>query len=411
MGKYEDLLNDLLSQPTTPDRTGTGTKRLFNEQVTYDLTEGFPLITTKRVAWKSAFAETLWFISGSTDRRDLQWFQHGEFEEDRFDIWKGNCLDRKNKDLENVRFNGYNLGNMYSWMWRKNPLENPYEGSFYINDNLNSSIEHRFPNCENHEYDVNNFIFNEIYMKYGDPINNLLTSIYDQITRSENVQKVYDANWFKSYHDFKEDMKSVLGYQEVVDRFEKSNGSAEQIVVIFNMHSNYVNRNTVSFSFDNPRDNYLDQLQNCVDLIKNEPTSRRIIMDSWNPRTTENAVLAICHPFVQFFVDGNELNMFVLIRSNDFFLGHPFNLAGYALLLEIISKECGLTAKKLTIQMVDVHLYANHVDQAKEQLSREPYEWCKIKLADGKRFDEYLLTDIEVIDYKSHENIKAEMAV
>lgn len=409
MGKYEDLLSRLVTQPTTPDRTGTGTKRLFNEQVTYDLTEGFPLLTTKRVAWKSAFAETLWFISGSIDRRDLQWFQHGDFKEGRFDIWKGNCLDRLSKDDEN-RFNGYNLGNMYGWMWKKIPSENPNSGKFYVNENLNQSIKHDFPNNDGPEYSESDFILSEVSMQ-NQPLVSLLKGIYEHIILSENGTKKYDVKWLESYNYFVEDMKSVLGYQELIDRFYMLMGKQERLVVSFNMHHDLVNRNTVSFSLDNPRDNYVDQLQNCIDLIKNDPTSRRIIMDSWNPRTTENAVLAICHPFVQFFVDGNELNMFVLIRSNDFFLGHPFNLAGYALLLEIVAKECGLTAKNLSINMVDVHLYDNHVEQATEQLSREPYEWCKIKLVDNKRYDEYLLSDIEVIDYKSHENIKAEMAV
>lgn len=412
MGKYEDLLEDLLEQPTTPDRTGTGTKRLFNEQVTYDLTEGFPLITTKKVAWKSAFSETLWFISGSTDRRDLQLIQHGNFGEDRFDIWKGNCLDRASKEDGALRFNGYNLGNMYGWMWRKMPSQNPEDGTFYVNEKLSSLIEHSHTNDEEWLYNAESFIICEVDMKYAnDILESLFKGLYEQIVLCGKSSYQYDKKWLESYKYFREDIKSVLGYQEIIDRFEASKGSYEEILVALNFHSHFVNRNTVSLSLDNPRRNYIDQLQNCVDLIKNDPTSRRIIMDSWNPRTIENAVLAICHPFVQFFVDGNNLNMFVLIRSNDFFLGHPFNLAGYALLLEIIAKECNLTAKKLTIQMVDVHLYDNHVEQAKIQLDREPFEWCKIKLADGKKFDEYDLSDIEVIDYKSHENIKAEMAV
>lgn len=414
MNQYLNLLNELVNQPTRSDRTGVGVRGVFNRSLEYDLREGFPILTTKKMAYKSAIAETLWFISGSTDRRDLQWYQHGNFNDERFDIWKGNCLDRLKQPEGDIRFSGYNLGNMYGMMWRNNP--NKGKG-YYVNKTLNESFD--IIDLNSIDEFSEEIYGNEDYYEISSNINNISETLLGYIGGQcfgNLIQK-------ELIFDIKNEVKSIMGYQEIIDNASENGNvsfvikiidselavTRNNLVIIPNNNEDIRNKNLQNLIETNKR---FDQLQHCIDLIKNDPTSRRIIMDSWNPRTTENACLAICHPFVQFYVtDEGELDMMVLIRSNDFFLGNPFNTIGYALLLEIVAKETGLIARKLHINMNDVHLYENHVEQALIQLEREPMELCKIELKDDKRFDEYVLDDIEIIGYESHDSIKASMAV
>ncbi len=159
----------------------------------------------------------------------------------------------------------------------------------------------------------------------------------------------------------------------------------------------------------------VDQLQNAFDLIKNDPTSRRIIVSAYNPTVSSKCVLEPCHMFFQFHVEGEYLSCQWYQRSVDSFLGLPFNIASYALLTHMMAKATGLKAKELIFSGGDTHIYKNHVKQVMEQIIREPYPFPVISIkkdltsiADMEKLE---AADFEFIGYRSHPGIKAEMAI
>ena len=156
----------------------------------------------------------------------------------------------------------------------------------------------------------------------------------------------------------------------------------------------------------------IDQLQNCIDMIKNDPDSRRVIMSAWNPSDLPESVLPPCHYSVQFACYGDELSMIVTMRSVDIGLGFPFNVASYSLLLHMV---CQITDKEpgdIVFNTGDCHVYKNHVDGLKEQISREPREFPIIKLNESiGNIDDFKASDIELVGYYPHDSIKLKMAI
>ena len=157
----------------------------------------------------------------------------------------------------------------------------------------------------------------------------------------------------------------------------------------------------------------VDQLKDVIYKIKNTPDDRRIIMSAWNPTDLDKMALPPCHIFVQFWVDTNkkELHSQMYQRSCDVGLGVPFNIASYALLTCIIAKLCDLTPGDFHYCMGDTHIYKNHIDAMKLQITRDPYDFPKINIKDITDIDNIKFDDIELIDYKYYENIKMNMAV
>ncbi len=157
----------------------------------------------------------------------------------------------------------------------------------------------------------------------------------------------------------------------------------------------------------------IDQLKDVIYKIKNTPNDRRIIMSSWNPTDLDKMALPPCHIFVQFWVDidKKELHSQMYQRSCDVGLGVPFNIASYSLLTCIIAKLCDLTPGDFHYCMGDTHIYKNHIDAMKLQITREPYDFPKINIKDITDIDNITSDDIELIDYKYYENIKMQMAV
>lgn len=158
-----------------------------------------------------------------------------------------------------------------------------------------------------------------------------------------------------------------------------------------------------------------DQLMNLVNGLKTDPMSRRHIICWWNPGEIDQGMMALpaCHAFAQFYVNDNkELSCMATIRSNDLFLGNPFNVASYALLTHMLSQVCGLGVNELVISIGDAHIYANHFDAVNEQLSRNPLPlptlWLNPDITDIEQFK---MDDIKLIGYQSHDSIKATMAV
>lgn len=160
----------------------------------------------------------------------------------------------------------------------------------------------------------------------------------------------------------------------------------------------------------------IDQLSNAINLIKNDPTSRRIMITALNPAQSNQGVLEPCHTFMQFYVNNNnELSCQMYQRSIDYFLGAGFNLTSYALLTHIIAKLTNKKAKELKMVFGDTHLYKNHLNAATEQLTRKPFDFPKIKinkeLSSIKDIENLQFSDFELINYNYHPAIKADMAV
>ena len=158
---------------------------------------------------------------------------------------------------------------------------------------------------------------------------------------------------------------------------------------------------------------YVDQLENLINNLKNNPHGRRHVLTAWNPGELDEMVLPPCHMMVQFYVsNNNELSCQMYQRSVDAFLGLPFNIASYALFTHMIAQVCGYRAKELIINMGDVHLYKNHIEQANIQLAREHLSSPSLVLnPDVKEIDKFTMNDIHLLNYKSHEAIKGVMAV
>ena len=273
MKRYLDALKYILENGIDrQDRTGTGTKAIFGMQMRFNLQDGFPALTTKKLNFNSAKAELIWFISGSSDVKELQklgshiWDANAES-----DYWK-----------PKARFPG-DLGRIYGVQWR---------------------------------------------------------------------------NW-----------KSPDGKE-------------------------------------------IDQLANAIKLIKENPTSRRIIVTAWNPSEIEQMALPPCHAFFQFFVANNQLSLQMYQRSCDMFLGVPFNIVSYSLLLHMVAQVTGLKPAEFIHTLGDAHIYHNHFEQVKEQLSRKPFPLPKLWLnPDIRNIDDFTMDDIKLENYQHHPSIKAEMAV
>jgi len=158
---------------------------------------------------------------------------------------------------------------------------------------------------------------------------------------------------------------------------------------------------------------YVDQLANLIEGLKKDPNGRRHILTAWNPGELDQMALPPCHVLCQFYVNKNrELSCHMYQRSVDVFLGLPFNIASYALLTHLIAQVCDLGVGELVISTGDTHIYTNHVEQVVEQLTRKPLSLPVLKLNTSiKSIEEFMMDDIELVDYQCHTAIKADMAV
>ena len=261
MKQYLDLLSDIMENGVDKmDRTGVGTRSVFGRQMRFDLSEGFPLLTTKKVHLKSIIYELLWFIKGDTNVKYLQ--DHG------VRIWN-----------EWADENG-NLGPVYGAQWR---------------------------------------------------------------------------------------------------------------------------------NFNNEG---IDQLADVIERIKKTPNDRRLIVTAWNPAQIGQMKLPPCHMMFQFYVANGKLSCMLYQRSCDMFLGVPFNIASYALLTMMIAQVCGLKPGEFIHTLGDTHIYHNHFDQVKEQLTRTPLKLPLMKINPNVHdINDFQFEDFELVGYESYPPIKAVVAV
>ncbi len=264
MRQYLDLLAHILEQGTEKkDRTGVGTISVFGYQMRFNLSDGFPLLTTKKLHLKSIIYELLWFLRGETNIHYLK--EHG------VSIWD-EWADEKG-----------DLGPVYGAQWR---------------------------------------------------------------------------SW------------------------RSADGST------------------------------IDQISQVIDQIKKNPDSRRLIVSAWNPSEIEKMSLPPCHVLFQFYVSQGNLSCQLYQRSADVFLGVPFNIASYALLTIMVAQVCGLSPGDFVHTLGDAHLYRNHIDKARLQMTRQPYPLPQMKLNPKvKSIFEFDYDDFDLVNYQAHPSIKAEIAV
>jgi thymidylate synthase len=283
------LKNILENGEDRPDRTGTGTRGVFGLQMRFDLQDGFPAITTKKLAWKAVVSELLWFIEGSGDENRLKEILHGERYTDKKTIWSDNAT-----------------------------------APYWVNKKLQ-----RHP---------------------GD------------------LGRVYGVQWRR--------------WRKPLVRINK---------VVLQNH---------------------DQLIELINGIKDDPYSRRHIITAWNPGELDIMALPPCHMMAQFYVSNGKLSCQMYQRSADMFLGVPFNIASYALFTHMIAQVCNLEVGDLIITIGDAHIYNNHFEQVKEQLTREPMPLATLNLnPDISVITDFDMDDVELVNYTSHDAIPAPMAI
>jgi thymidylate synthase len=164
-------------------------------------------------------------------------------------------------------------------------------------------------------------------------------------------------------------------------------------------------------SWPTPSGEHIDQISQVIETLKTDPDSRRMIVSAWNVGEIPRMALPPCHAFFQFYVADGKLSCQLYQRSADMFLGVPFNIASYALLTHMVAAQTGLEVGEFVWTGGDCHIYDNHRDQVTEQLSREPYPYPTLKLAQRNSIFDYTYEDIEIVDYRHHPAIKAPVAV
>ena len=290
MQQYLDLCKHILENgETRKDRTGTGTISTFGYQMRFNLQEGFPLLTTKKVFYRGIFEELLWFLSGSTNIKPL--------------------VDKK-------------VGIWNEWPYKDYTNSNDYKGE---------TLEEFVEKIRNDQ---------EFADKYG------------------NLGPVYGKQW----RDF----------------------------------------------------GGVDQIKELIENIKKDPFSRRHMVVAYNPAEVKDMALPPCHSLFQFYVsaDGKKLSCQLYQRSGDVFLGVPFNIASYSLLLAMVAQVCDLEPYEFVHTFGDAHIYLNHVDQIHEQLTRTPRKLPKLVLnPEVKDIFDFKYEDIKIEDYDPYPAIKGAVSV
>ena len=284
---YKALLGACLSGVEKTDRTGTGTRSVFGRQIRHRMSSGFPLLTTKKVAFKTMVTELKWFLKGDTNIKYLV--------DNNCNIWNGDAYKAYQRAC--------------SWMLG-----------------------------------------------------------LDDYTQEEFINKIKTDNDFANEWG---DLGPIYGAQ-----WKKWDG--------------------------------IDQIQEIINTLKTNPDSRRMLVSAWNVNYLDEMTLPPCHYGFQCYVANGKLSLMWNQRSVDTFLGLPFNIASYGLLLLLLCEETGLEPGELIGNLGDTHLYSNHLSQAEEQLSREPFELPTVKLSNVDILNGEF--DVELVDYKSHPSIKAPLS-
>ena len=453
MKQYLDLLQKVAEEGQWSDnRTGIRTKGIFGAMIQHDLAEGFPLLTTKKMAWNQIKGELLAFISGTTDVR--------EFRKRGCTVWDAN-LDadwwKEKRDDE------FDLGLIYGSRWRAWESYNNLCPPARPLPKLREGLERTYLGVANGKGKEGSIVA-KVWEGMIDRCYNTNSPSYPDY----GACNVYVCDRWLEFKAFEEDVKLIPNWNlkeqdprgYVLDKDELGTGycysleSCQWITPSENSNLKStkiytVEKNGRKFTFENPtafceqhridnrnfsdlwtgnknakkrsgytlvsiRDKptgYVDQLQNLIDDIKKNPTSRRLIVTAWDPNTLDRACLPPCHVMFQVKVRDGRLDLCWFQRSCDLFLGVPFNLASYALLTHILASITGYEPGVVTGFLGDVHIYENHLDQVDEQLSRTELQLPTISVGKINSINLVDNATIDLVNYVSHPAIKAEMAV
>jgi thymidylate synthase len=238
--------------------------------------------------------------------------------------------------------------------------------------------------------------------------------IYKSITKRNNYSRIDDDYaWFTIGSITKNDVNDLPVYNFSVENDNTYTVCNTAVHNCYGYQWRYFNAEYTD-SHTNYMGQGVDQLANAIELIKTNPTSRRIVVSAWNPEQIPLMCLPPCHILFQFYVDveRGELSCQMYQRSVDCFLGLPFNITSYALLTHMMADICGLKTGDLIMVLGDTHIYSNHIEQCRKQLEREPRDFPKLNIKNHhEKPEEYEFDDFELVDYKPHPGIKAQMAV
>lgn len=462
---YEDLLRKIMDEGVDRgDRTGTGTRSLFGQQLRYDLEQGFPLLTTKKVHTKSVIYELLWFLRGDNNVRWLQergvtiwdsWQQKHTLDRELVLVPKRTAVPDKGYDgTFRVTANGgdHRLESTWVAMMRRcyDPTHHRYASYGATgatvhpdwHDFLTFSREVKdIPHWRFKEESWESFELDKDYygaFQYGKETSVWLhTAENNYYMKSANPIRVVDPDG--TSHVFVS--QAAAARHTGISTTTLSRFLNEGLPTVYKGHNKDFKEWT--FSRDTPvRDDevlrmalipdgtigegsygpmwrswpradgsYVDQISDALDLIKNNPESRRILVSAWNPAEVHKAALPPCHVMFQFYVANGKLNCHLYQRSCDVFLGVPFNIASYALLTHMMAAQAGLGVGEFVWTGGDTHIYHNHFDQVAEQLSREPRPYPTLELAHRDSLFDYQLEDFTFHGYDPHPAIKAPVAV
>lgn len=449
---YLNLLEHVLEHGDyKADRTGTGTLSVFGPQMVFDLQEGFPLCTTKKTHFKSIVHELLWFIGGNTNNNLLE--QHG------VSIWR-----------EWAKYEGY-LGPIYGKQWRRwekiDLVQKQYftpptitldsskvAGVGYNTDarsnnqttkqlySVWSEMLHRCYNPSRKRYDDyggRGIFVDESWHNFDTFLKDAFDLPNGLLKRAYPTEYELDKDYYATNKYSKDTCIWLTQKEQHINTrrgriciARRPDGHEITTMDIAGLCKDYLlDPSTVykclrgerpqhkQWTFrqqeldDNvvPRTRFFDQIKELIANIKYNPDSRRHIVSAWNPVDVPNMALPPCHTLFQFYVSRNELSCKLYQRSADMFLGVPFNIASYALLTHLIAKECGYSVGKFIWTAGDAHIYANHIDAVRTQLTRKPFKLPKLEIRDDVSFFDIKYEDITLVGYESHEAIKAPIAV
>lgn len=326
MQQFLNLLKTTLETGVVKsDRTGTGTISIFGHQMRFDLSKGFPLVTTKKCHLKSIIHELLWFLKGDTNVKYLQ-------------------------------DNGVRIWN--EWALKEDEIE-------------------------------------ERDLSAPDRVNHAVMEKYTTMTRMELVTKL-DTMSLENGHAYLDG----LGVPRKITKVIKYKGDLGPVY------------GEQWRSWKGANGETIDQIKDVIHQIKTNPDSRRLIVSAWNVGELDKMALAPCHAFFQFYVSEGKLSCQLYQRSVDEFLGLSFNIASYALLTMMIAQVCDLEVGEFVWTGGDCHIYSNHIEQVKLQLTRNPRPLPTMYLnPDVKDIDDFVYSDFELVGYDPHPAIKAPIAI
>lgn len=460
MKQYKELLQHVLDYGVEKeDRTGTGTLSVFGHQTRYDLSEGFPLLTTKKIHLKSVIHELLWFLSGDTNTEYLtengvriwnEWCPFvGDFPSDR---QKG-IVKKREVVGESTYIGNYStaglgvkrdsnddkLRNVWVKMMKRCYDSTAHNYHMYGERGVTVHKDwhdpstfikevKELPNWGNKLNNWNDFQLDKDY--YGAEVYGKESSVWlhtkenNLYTRATKPFKlVVGENTYTcmSYKDAEE--QSGIPSTTLHRWKDKNPGDGvkfEEIKLKDNEVFRYLftNGNLGRVygkqwrEWQRPDGTHVDQIAQLVHSLKTDPNSRRHIVSAWNPGELDQMALPPCHAFFQFYVSNGKLSCQLYQRSADIFLGIPFNIASYSLLTLMLAQVCGYEPGEFIHTLGDAHIYKNHLDQVKLQLTRDERPLPTMKLnTEVTDIFSFKYEDFTIEDYNPHPTIKGKVAI